>query len=358
MDDYEDLFSHQEKRESRLERKRLRAKDRSQYKKTDQDQKNRAAAPLFSEDNGECVGRVTAIAGEKVSVAYGESTTICTWRGSLKLEQQRKKSLLAVGDIVRFLPQDASIHAIEPRRSQLSRADNLSRQREQLIAANVDLVLITVSVVAPSLNLPIIDRYLIAARQGNMEALVLINKIDLLTEEETPLYREALDAYNKAHIPILSVSAITNEGVDELKAHMEGKLSVFSGQSGVGKSSLINLLTGEVQATRSAVARTGKGAHTTTQAQLLPLLGMPSSWVIDTPGIRSFGLWQLRREDLPTHFPEIAAFSQHCYFADCTHTHEAHCAVIDAVEAGNIHPLRYASYCSLLEESFQQHRRR
>lgn len=362
-EDYDELFTRREQRDSRSERKRLQAKDRSRYKKSDQDQRKK----LLEAPEGvpELTGRVLSIVGQEVIVDVGTRMLICTLRGTLKQERLRRKNLLTVGDIVHVelcSSEQGVISYVTPRRSQLSRADNLSRQKEQLIAANIDLVLITVSVVTPTLKPPIIDRYLIAARQGAMDAVVVVNKIDLLEgdsfaiEVERELYGEAKDAYALAGVPFLAVSTKSGVGLDSLLDYMRDKTSVFSGQSGVGKSSLINALTGGNAATREAVARTKKGAHTTTCAGLIAL--PTGGWVIDTPGIRSFGLWQLERSDLVTHFDEIQKYGVGCFFADCTHTHEEDCAVIRAVEEGAVHPLRYSSYCALLAQMDEEHRRR
>jgi ribosome biogenesis GTPase len=363
--DYAEHFDRHEQRESRSERKRLRAKDRSQYKKTDQDQRKKLAET--PQEAPDAIGRVVAIVSQDVSVAIEGRVLTCTLRGTLKQERQRRKNLLTIGDMVhvQYCGTDQGVITyVEPRQTQLARADNLSRQKEHLIAANIDQVLITVSVVTPAFKPAIIDRYLIAARQGRMDAIVLINKIDMLVEDsEDPhvavqqeLYTEAKEAYALAGITLHAVSTITGEGLEELRQLMAGKTSVFSGQSGVGKSSLINTLVGTNLTTRHAVAKTRKGAHTTTTAQLLPL--PEGGWVIDTPGIRSFGLWQLEQADLALHFAEIQQYAGGCFFANCTHTHESQCAVIEAVEEEKIHPLRYASYCSLLAQLQEEHLRR
>lgn len=361
----EDDLQRKEKRDSRHDRKKLRAKDRSKYKKTDQDQQKKLEQGIIPKEHNFERGRVLSINGENITVESEGKLVTCVLRGSLKKDRQRIKNLIIVGDFVLFSSSSAGeglIEEVEPRRTVLSRADNLSRQKEHLIAANIDLVLITVSVVQPVLKTPIIDRYVIAAEKGGMDYLVIVNKIDLLeadsfeAEVEKELYEDAIQAYSIANIPFLGVSTVTNEGLAELKKAMQGRASVFSGQSGVGKSSLINAITGSSLLTREGVERTGKGSHTTTTAQLLPLEG--SGWVIDTPGIRSFGLWNLCSEDIAAYFDEFTPFAAQCKFANCTHTHEENCAVLKAVEAGQIHPLRYDSYQALIAQLQEIHLRR
>lgn len=360
---YEDELQRHEKRESRAERKFLRSKDRSQYKKSDIDQQRKQEVPLEYK-TGTLRGRIISVTGETINVVDENNLPVtCVLKGSFKQDLQRLKNPVVVGDFVRFIPSDTGdgfIVDIEPRKTFLSRADNLSQKKEHLIAANIDQVLITVSILQPSLKIPIIDRYIIAAKKGGMEPIVIVNKIDLLENEEAEyekiLFEEATKAYAIAGVTFLGVSASTDQGIKELQKLMQEKVSVFSGQSGVGKTSLINTLTGSTFATREGVERTGKGAHTTTKAQLLPL--KKGGWVIDTPGIRSFGLWNLQKEDIASYFKEFQNEAAKCKFANCTHTHEQECAVIAAVEDGVIHSLRYDSYCALLEQIDEKHLRR
>lgn len=360
---YEEELERHEKRLSRSDRKVMRNKDRSQYKKSDQDQQKKQAEP-FEATEGTQRGRVLNITGETMQVASDKGPLVsCVVRGVLKHKTARMKNLIAVGDFVHFVPTNTSegmVIDVEPRKSLLSRADNLSHQKEHIIATNIDLVLITVSVGLPLLKTPIIDRYIIAADRGNMEYAIIINKIDLLEKEEYEsekvMYEETCKAYAIAGVHLIGISTVTGEGMDKLKEIMHDKASVFSGQSGVGKSSLINALTGSQLPTREGVERTGKGAHTTTKAQLIPLES--GGWVIDTPGVRSFGLWDLKKEEVAAYFDEFADYFPRCRFANCTHTHEEGCAVIEAVEEEKIHPLRYYSYCALLEQLDQEHLRR
>lgn len=357
----------EERKVGKAERKMAKARDRSQYKKTDQ---RKEAKQLKEIPQGENLkrGRVLSIASQGIMVEHEGETLCCTLRGALKKEKTLMKNLVVVGDFVLFestSPAEGMIVHVEPRHSVLSRAENLSRRKEQLIAANIDQVIITISVVSPPLKPPLIDRYIIAAEKGGMKPLIVINKVDLFAleegdeeflEKEKELYEYVLKAYKAADIPVISVSVVSGEGIDLLKQAMTGKASVFSGQSGVGKSSLINAVTDYELKIGDIVERTQKGAHTTTTAQLLPLdFG---GWCIDTPGIKSFGLWDLDKDEIEAYFPEIFECGHRCRFPDCTHMLEEGCAVKEAVEKEEISHLRYESYASLIMSLSSDHLRR
>ncbi len=364
----EEEFFAQDRKASRKARKLASSRDRSKYKKSDQDQLKKQA----STDNVSSfsLGRVLAILPEGIVVTCEGREYLCSLRGSLKHEKGKIKNLVAVGDFVRFEDtgsgQGTIVH-VERRHSILSRADNLARNKEQLIAVNIDQVLITASVVLPPLKSFLVDRYIIAAQKGNMQPVIVVNKIDLFASpppeidrsflaDELALYDDFMKTYRDLEFIVLAVSAETGEGIEELKQVMQGKTSVFSGQSGVGKSSLINAVTGTSLATGSMVHRTGKGSHTTTTTHLVPLEG--GGFCIDTPGIKSFGLWDLQISEIAAHFPEISALSSECKFPDCSHLNEPQCAVREAVEKGAISPLRFASYCALMASLAEEHRQR
>ena len=254
---------------------------------------------------------------------------------------------------------------VEPRTSTLSRADNLSRRKEQLIAANIDQVIITVSVVSPQIKPFLIDRYIIAARKGNMQPIIVVNKIDLLTNpaveewlryQEEEILAECVRAYAIAKVPLIKLSSNTGEGIELLKEAMKDKASVFSGQSGVGKSSLINAMANYDLPIGGIVDKTQKGSHTTTTTQLLPLPF--GGWCVDTPGIKSFGVWDLSKEELSSYFPEIHEHGKKCHYPTCSHMEESGCAVIEAVERGEISGLRLDSYHFILMTINEEHVRR
>ncbi len=369
-DPEEDYF--QARKESRMQRKLASAKDRSKFKKTDQEKylKNLEKGHQQKLSKQEWLeGRVISIMPQGIIVDHDGERISCVLKGLMKRDKTQAKNLVAVGDFVLFEKThegEGIIASVKPRRTILSRADNLSRRKEQLIAVNIDQVIITVSVVNPPLKPSLIDRYIIAAHKGNMDPLLVINKVDLLEhvegmdeaflEQEKALYEELLNAYAVAGVPVISVSAAENTGLDLLRQAMQGKASVFSGQSGVGKSSLINAVTDLNLRVGETVERTKKGSHTTTTTQLIPLEF--GGWCIDTPGIKSFGVWDLEKNEIEGYFPEIHECGLDCKFPDCTHSHEDQCAVQKALEEGQISPVRYLSYQALMQTINEKHVRR
>lgn len=341
--DYEEDFHGRDRKASRKERKQAQNLDRSKFKKSDQEEK--AAQTI---DPSWTRGRVVAISGEGYWVDANGSRLLATLRGLLKKERMESKNLIAVGDFVWYTPE-RSIALIEERYSSLARTD-ITGRKEQLIAVNVDQAIITVSVVNPSLKPALVDRYLIAAEKGNIHPIIVINKIDLLetaTLEEKEEYRNFLAAYEPIGIPILSVSSHQRTGFEALKALLKEKTSVISGQSGVGKSSLINAAFGLQLKTGDLAQKTAKGSHTTTTAELLPL--PEGGYCVDTPGVRSFGVWKLQKEEVVGHFYEFRHLN--CKYPDCNHITEPGCGVMKALEEGKISPMRYESYRTLLDEA-------
>jgi ribosome biogenesis GTPase / thiamine phosphate phosphatase len=353
--EYEEDFL-ETKKEQKAARKIASRKDRSKYKKTNAEKREKRlmeAAQKKLSKKELTPGRVLAISPEGISVEHHGEIYLCSLRGALKQELTRAKNLVTVGDCVLFeieKDREGCIARIEERRSVLSRQEHLRRRQEQLIAANIDQVLITVSVVSPPLKPSLVDRYIIATYKGRMAPVILINKIDLLESNtsEKELFDLFVTTYRELKIPVIPLSAHTKEGLELLKNQMKNKASVFSGQSGTGKSSLINAMLGSHLPVGDVVEKTKKGSHTTTAAHLIPLSF--GGFCIDTPGIRSFGVWDLKKEDLNAYFPEIKEISHHCKYPNCTHSHEPGCALAKAVNGGKVSPLRVDSYLKLLEE--------
>ena len=345
--DREEDFHAQDRKEFRKERKLAQSTDRSKFKKTDQ----KEASPSICKADLH-LGRVVSISGEGSWVDCDGKRQLCSLKGFLKKEKNLSKNLIAVGDRV-YVSKEGAIEQIAPRTSFLSRTD-ISGKKEQLIAVNIDLAIISVSVVEPPLKPALVDRYLIAAEKGNLHPVIVINKIDLLetaSEEERALYRDFLAAYERLGYPILSVSTETGVGIAALRTLLQNKTSVFSGQSGVGKSSLLNACFGLSLKVGVLSQKTIKGAHTTSMAELLSLSG--GGYCVDTPGIRSFALWDLKKDDVTRHFQDLIAFSCFCKFPDCIHLNEPQCGVLKALEAGKIAPLRYESYQTLLTAAME-----
>jgi ribosome biogenesis GTPase len=345
----EEQFLKQNRKEEKRERKKTQATDRSKYKKTNKEKIKKTI--IDKEDKNIIRGRVLSILGEQICVESNKKEYLCTLRGVLKKDKTLMKNLIAVGDFVQFSKKDLVIIFVEDRFSILAREEQL-RKKQHLIAVNIDQVLITVSVVSPLLKPALIDRYIIAAKKGNMTPIIVVNKIDLLKgndkkQKEIKKYEELILAYQACGIKLISVSAQTKLGIEELKKVMKDKASVFSGQSGVGKSTLINLITNKKLKTGKVTKKTLKGAHVTTKAQLIPL--KDGGFCIDTPGIRSFGVWNLQKNEIVSYFPVIEKFSKYCKYPNCTHDKEPQCAVKKAVLEKEISSLRFESYLSLMK---------
>ncbi|HSX13545.1 MAG TPA: ribosome small subunit-dependent GTPase A [Chlamydiales bacterium] len=338
--DFEEEFHARDRKQFRKERKLAQSSDRSKFKKT-----NVTTKEQMTHENTH-VGRVLSISGEGSLVDFEEKQYLCSLKGLLKKEKSLTKNLIAVGDRVQFQissEKEGAIVAVMPRTSILSRTD-ISGKKEQLIAVNVDLAIICVSIAEPPLKPSLVDRYLIAAEKGNLQPVIVVNKIDLV-DEQKELYEEFLTGYEPLGYPIVSISTKTGVGLDALASLLQNKTSVFSGQSGVGKSSLLNACFGLKLKTGELTQKTAKGAHTTTMAELLALPG--GGYCVDTPGVRSFGIWNLQKQDVIDHFRELKV---QCKFPDCSHTNEPDCTVIKKVENGTISPLRYQSYLTLINE--------
>jgi ribosome biogenesis GTPase len=253
----------------------------------------------------------------------------------------RQKSALAVGDRV-LLDEELRLAAILPRRSVLSRPDPLNPHVERLIAANIDVVANVVSMKAPPLRPRLIDRFLIAIQRGGAAPMIVVNKIDL--DRDLTLLRD----YEDLGIPVMPCSTKTGEGLDELRAALAGKTSALVGHSGVGKSSILNALDQRLQIATQDLHRRGTGRHTTTSSTLHDLGG--GTLIVDTPGIREFGLWDLSPRALRESFPEFDEAAELCRFNDCTHLHEPACEVKERVERGELSRARYDAYVRLAED--------
>jgi len=250
---------------------------------------------------------------------------------------------VATGDQVRFSAERRRVEEVLPRRTVLSRSDPHNRRVERVIAANIDVVVNVVSLKDPPLRPGLIDRYLIAIGKSGAEALVCVNKIDLFenADEFAPLL-----PYEELGIPVIRCSATTGQGIGQLSDALAGKLCVFAGHSGVGKSSLLNALDSGLTLDTGAVSLGNqKGRHTTTSSALYCLPN--GAMIIDTPGIREFGLWDVNPADVRGYYLEFEG--HRCAFGDCSHTHEPDCGVKAAVETGEIARARYESYVRILK---------
>lgn len=269
--------------------------------------------------------------------------------GEEERESLVRRQRPVVGDRVRLISRAADnleVAGIEPRRTKLSRPRVSDGGAEQVIVANVDTVVVVVSILTPPLHPRLIDRYLVAIQYGGAEATLVLNKIDLADAATRAEASALLAPYRAIGVPFFPVSTITGEGIEMLQGHLARKTAAFVGHSGVGKSALVNALYPEIGQKVGAVWQGyGRGTHTTTASDLFRL--PDGGALIDTPGIRSFGIWNVPREELRCFFPEFEACT--CRFRDCLHVAEPGCGVREAAETGEISSARYDAYLRLLE---------
>ncbi len=292
-------------------------------------------------------GRVLRVLG-LASVVEDENGDIlhCTTRRLLKTLTTDQRHVVAAGDRVVFRPVENSdpkegvIERVEPRHGCICRA---VRGRQHVLVANVDQLVIVTSTVEPRLKPHLIDRLLVAAEKGGVHPLICINKIDKV---DPAGLQPLVGVYAQMGYDVLLASTATEFGIDRLRRAIFGRANVVAGQSGVGKSSLINAIDPQFQLRVEPVSEdTEKGKHTTTNARLLPLAG--GGYVVDTPGMRQFKLWDVVPEEVCGFFRDLRPYVHLCRFPDCTHTHEDECAVKNAVADGRLDERRYESYCHL-----------
>ncbi|MDA8788164.1 ribosome small subunit-dependent GTPase A [Schleiferiaceae bacterium] len=296
-------------------------------------------------------GRVIKSTGSWYRVQLHDGPSVdARLRGSMRLQGSRATNPVAVGDFVELEPESEGRYAIsnvlERKNHLIRRSVNLSK-KTQVIAANIDQAILICTIAEPKTLLGFMDRFLASAEAYGIPALLVFNKMDVYgpSEMEELSYREA--AYQRAGYPCMRISAVSGEGMDALRAVLKDKVTLFSGHSGVGKSTLANALqsgldlrTGEISSAH------GQGQHTTTFAEMHPLdFG---GYLIDTPGIRGFGLVNMEKDQVSHYFPEIFALSEGCKYHNCTHVDEPHCAVIHAYEQHQIAPSRYENYVHML----------
>jgi ribosome biogenesis GTPase / thiamine phosphate phosphatase len=278
----------------------------------------------------------------------------CTVRRVVRTLARDARNVVVTGDRVWFLPTDqvlksgfqqGVIERVEGRAGIISR---VSQNREHIIVANVDQVIIVASAADPALKPHLIDRFLVSAEKGEVHAIVCINKTDLIDLADL---QPMMGLYARLGYPVIATSGLTGRGIPALRRLLAGKQSVFAGQSGVGKSSLLNALKPGLNIKTAQVSDwTRKGRHTTRRAILHDLdFG---GWVVDTPGIRQFALWDVIPEEVEGHFIEFRPFVAYCKFADCTHEHEEGCGIKHAVAQGLIFASRYESYLRILHDDF------
>ena len=299
-------------------------------------------------------GLVIKNTGSWVTVRLDDGNTVnCKMRGIFRLKGMRCTNPVAVGDLVQVEDKGGDapvVGAIEPRKNYIiRRASNLSKEF-QIIAANLDQAVLVATLTNPETSTTFIDRFLATAEAYQVPAVLCFNKVDLLDNEGMRHQLTELQTlYRNIGYTVILMSARTGDGAEALREQLSGKMSLLSGNSGVGKSSIINLMVPEAHVRVGDVSNTHhKGMHTTTFSEMLDLPGGGS--IIDTPGVKAFGTIDFERAEVAHYFPEIFRISDNCRFNNCTHTHEPGCAVRDAVESGEIALSRYTSYLSILDE--------
>ncbi|MEM7305908.1 MAG: ribosome small subunit-dependent GTPase A [Planctomycetota bacterium] len=338
-DDWEELI---EGEASRLEQQETRASSTAAWvARLEANQK----APEASEaDAGLARGRAVFVTagGCRVAPEDGSKAVECDLAEHVRL---RQRSALAIGDRVAFDAEARRVHTVLPRATWLSRPDPHRPSVERVLAANVDVVVIVAALRDPVLSVGLVERVLLAIERGGAEPLVCVTKLDLAQDVEAEL--EPLAPIALLGVDVLPCSTVTGDGVDAVRARLRGRTCVLVGHSGVGKSTLLNAFAPELDvATGRVRAADGKGRHNTTASSLYEL--DDGTCIVDTPGVRQFGLWRMTPDELRDAFPDLLEVASGCRFRDCSHDHEPGCAVRDAATRGGPLRARYASYLRIL----------
>ncbi|MEQ9167195.1 MAG: ribosome small subunit-dependent GTPase A [Fulvivirga sp.] len=285
-------------------------------------------------------------------LAEDSKTYACRTRGKLRLSGFKTTNPIAVGDNVEFDLEanetEGLIYAIQNRDNYIIRKSIKNKNQGHIIAANIDQTILVATLTLPRTSLGFIDRFLVSAEAFRIPQIIIFNKSDLLSPQELRKQDEYIELYQKIGVDCLVASATKKTGIEEIKEKLSGKKSLFSGHSGVGKSTLINCIAPNLDLKTSDVSSfSDKGVHTTTFAEMFDL--GENTFIIDTPGIKELGLIDMEQDEISDYFPEMRELIGECKFHNCKHTHEPGCAIKIAVEEGQIAGSRYKSYLSMLE---------
>ena len=298
-------------------------------------------------------GTVIRSSGSVYGVRAVDGTLVdCRVKGNFRLKGIRSTNPVAVGDHVRFdVREDGTAYIVEilERKNYIVRkASNLSKQ-SHILAANLDLCFLIVTINHPATATTFIDRFLAAAEAYRVPVVLVFNKVDLYNGCECEELEYLTALYSSIGYECLHTSATERNGINELKEMMRGKVSLLAGNSGVGKSSIVNAIAPEIAARVGEISKThDTGMHTTTYTEMFEF--MPGSFIVDTPGVKGFGTYDMEVEEISHYFVEFFRLSKDCRYGNCTHTHEPGCAVLEALESGRLAPSRYQSYLSMLED--------
>lgn len=281
----------------------------------------------------------------------------CRIRGKLKIKGLKVTNPVSVGDFVLYDPEDSGqgiIHTIKPRTNYLIRRSTRKTAFGHILASNIDMAVVIATISFPRTSLGFIDRFLVAAESFRIPSLLVFNKTDMWGDQEKEYAHELKLVYKNINVDFLEISAIDGNNIDDFKQKLKGKKSLIAGHSGVGKSTILNLISPNINQKTSEVSTfANKGTHTTTFAEMFEIA--INTYVIDTPGIKELGLMDIYDEEISHFFPEMRDLFGKCKFHNCTHTHEPNCAVIESVENGKIAMSRFESYLSMME-SIDSHR--
>jgi len=295
-------------------------------------------------------GRVLRVSGMQCLVEIGPVQWVCPLRGRVKAGQRNSTSPVVVGDWVEVEPSSSSsgiIAKVYPRHSKFSRVASGPKSIEQIIAVNLDQLVVVVATRQPAMRLGFIDRAVVMALKGGMQPVICINKVDLDPESQSG---QIGNVYSDIGYRVCLTSVVTGSGIDDFKSVLKDRASVFVGHSGVGKSSLLNCIDPDFTiATKSLMAKHDRGRHTTAAVQLYPL-GANGGYIADTPGIKELQLWGVDETNLIEYFTEMTQFVSGCHFRDCRHIYEPECAVQAALERGAFSRVRYEGYKRIMKQ--------
>lgn len=282
----------------------------------------------------------------------------CSLKGNFKIKGIKSTNPIAVGDNVEFeidtFHSSASINKIAPRNNYIIRKSTKLSKQTHIIAANIDQAVLMITLKTPRTSTGFMDRFLITAEAYHIPSIILFNKIDIYTEKELAEIRELENVYTKASYTCIETSAKNNINIDKVSEILKGKISLISGHSGVGKSTIINMIEPNLKLKTDEVSNfNDKGKHTTTFAEMFKLSN--GGYIIDTPGIKEFGIVDFEKEELSHRFPEMRKYMNKCRFDNCSHLHEPGCAVKEALNNNEISKLRYNNYIAILSgDSFDE----